>query len=93
MFETFGCHSWQIGAYLGEPLPSYKMEESAKVKARILMNIRLLEEKLTYEVGDEFRKNVLVLDERISNYCRRIEQSYRRLHSISLDLDVRSRIS
>jgi len=33
----------------------YKAEEDAKVRERILMNIRLLEGKSTYEVGDEFR--------------------------------------
>lgn len=33
----------------------YKAEEDAKVKERILMNIRLLEGKSLYDVGDEFR--------------------------------------
>ena len=32
---------------------AYKAEEDAKVKERILMNVRLLEGKSTYEVGDE----------------------------------------
>jgi len=34
---------------------AYKAEEDAKVRERILMNVRLLEGKSTYEVGDEFR--------------------------------------
>jgi putative transposase len=34
---------------------AYKAEEDAKVRERILMNIRLLEGKSTYTVGDEFR--------------------------------------
>ena len=34
---------------------AYRAEEDAKVRERILMNIRLLEGKSLYEVGDEFR--------------------------------------
>jgi hypothetical protein len=34
---------------------AYKAEEDAKVRERILMNVRLLEGKSTYEVGDELR--------------------------------------
>lgn len=34
---------------------AYKAEEDAKVRERILMNIRLLEGKSLYEIGDEFR--------------------------------------
>ena len=34
---------------------TYKAEEDAKVRERILMNIRLLEGKSLYEIGDEFR--------------------------------------
>ena len=34
---------------------AYRVEEDAKVKERILMNIRLLGGKSTYEVGDELR--------------------------------------
>jgi transposase len=34
---------------------AYKAEEDAKVRERILMNIRLLEGKSLHEIGDEFR--------------------------------------
>jgi len=34
---------------------AYRVERDVKVRERILMNIRLLEGSLTYEVGDKFR--------------------------------------
>jgi len=34
---------------------AYRAEEDAKVRERILMNVRLLEGKSLYKVGDEFR--------------------------------------
>jgi len=44
-----------LGHTLESLYQAYKAEENAKVRERILMNIRLMEGKSTYEVGDELR--------------------------------------
>jgi len=44
-----------LGRVLDSLYQAYKAEGDAKVRERILMNIRLLEGKSLYEVGDEFR--------------------------------------